>query len=282
MQIGCHISIRGGYLEAAKMAIQLGAASFQYFPKNPRSLSVKAFNRSDAESCTLFCREHGLLSIAHTPYPTNLAVEDGEMRRVTVTSLRNDLDIADACGSVGIVVHFGKYKGADPLQGYKNIIQCLNEVLTGYKGSALMLIENQAGEGSAMGTTLEELVQIRSLCAYPELIGFCFDTCHAFASGLWPVSPDGFRQLERKAHELGYLAALRAVHLNDSMYPGGEGKDRHAMIGKGEIGEERFVPLLRSKRLAQIQELPLVLETPAPRGMTHAPEIRYVKELMQG
>ncbi|CAG7648214.1 deoxyribonuclease IV [Paenibacillus allorhizosphaerae] len=280
MQIGCHISIRGGYLEAAKTAVNLGAASFQYFPKNPRSLSIKAFNRHDAESCAAFCREHGLLSIAHTPYPTNLAVGEGALREATVASLRNDLDIADACGSVGIVVHFGKYKGTDPLQGYKNIIQCLNETLSGYAGRAMVLIENQAGEGSAMGTTLEELVQIRSLCAYPQLIGFCLDTCHAFASGLWSTTERAWERLERKADELGYLQALRAIHLNDSVYSGGACKDRHAMIGQGEIGEARFASLLRSSRLRQLRELPLVLETPVPQGSSHAPEIGRVKELM--
>lgn len=276
MKIGCHISIRHGYLEAAKTAAALGADAFQYFPKNPRSLSVKQYNERDAQQCAEFCQQHGIATIAHTPYPTNLAVEEGALRQATIASLKNDLDIADACGSLGIVVHFGKYKGKDPLQGYKNIIQCVNDVLTGYTGKALLLIENQAGEGSSMGTTLEELIQIRNLCARPELIGFCLDTCHAFASGLWPVEQDGWLQLEEKAARLGYMEHLRAIHLNDSVYPHSAGKDRHAMIGRGEIGERRFVPFLLS---ARVRQLPLVLETPVLSGSTHAGEIRYVREL---
>lgn len=281
MHFGCHISIRNGYLEAAKTAVKLGAQAFQYFPKNPRSLSVKAFNLGDAESCARYCREQGILSIAHTPYPTNLAADEGELRQATVASLRNDLAIAAACGSVGIVVHFGKYKGSDPLQGYKNIIQCVNEALAEYAGSALMLIENQAGEGSMMGTTLEELVQVRGLCQRPELIGFCLDTCHAFAAGLWPEQPEDWPEWERKAESAGYLAHLHAIHLNDSVYPRGACKDRHAMIGKGTMGESRFLPLLRSGRL-QSKDLPVVLETPVVRGTTHAAEIRYIKELSEG
>ncbi|MCP1308392.1 deoxyribonuclease IV [Paenibacillus tyrfis] len=282
MRFGCHISIRGGYAEAAKTAVKLGAQSFQYFPKNPRSLTVKSFNRQDAEQCARFCREHGLLSIAHTPYPTNLAVGPGELRQATIASLRNDLEIADACGSVGVVVHFGKYKGEDPLQGYKNIIQCMNEALAGYTGRSLLLIENQAGEGTSMGTTLEELVQVRNLCAFPRLVGFCLDTCHAFASGLWPSSKDGWPELERHAAATGYLQDLRAIHLNDSVYPRGAHKDRHAMIGRGEIGEARFASLLRSTALKSMPDLPAVLETPVLRGSTHASEIRYVKELSEG
>ncbi|WP_284639913.1 deoxyribonuclease IV [Paenibacillus silviterrae] len=276
MKIGCHISIRHGYYDAARTAVAIGATAFQYFPKNPRSLTVKSYNEHDARKCSDFCKEHGLASIAHTPYPTNLAADEGPLRQATVASLKNDLEIADACGSLGIVVHFGKYKGADPLQGYKNIIQCINEVLKGYAGQALLLIENQAGEGSRMGTTLEELVQIRSLCARPEQVGFCLDTCHAFAAGLWSDAPDGWQRLEQQALSLGYMQQLRAIHLNDSVYPNGAGKDRHAMIGRGEIGEQRFRTMLRSVHVAR---LPMVLETSVPEGGTHAGEISYVKEL---
>ncbi|MCZ8515862.1 deoxyribonuclease IV [Paenibacillus filicis] len=278
MKIGCHISTRKGLLETAKTAVRLGAGSFQYFPKNPRSLAVKSYLPADGPECAQYCAAEGLVSIAHSPYPTNLAAE-GELRQATVASLRNDLAIADHCGSLGVVVHFGKYKGKDPLQGYKNIIQCLNEVLNGYAGRALLLIENQAGEGTAMGTTLEELVQVRTLSSRPELIGFCLDTCHAFASGLWPSGPDGWKRLEERAVQLGYWDHLRAVHLNDSVYPGGAGKDRHANIGTGEMGRERFREMLTSPSIKGRVEMPAVLETSVPNGGTHAAEIAYVKEL---
>ncbi|ULL15731.1 deoxyribonuclease IV [Paenibacillus sp. H1-7] len=276
MNIGCHLSIRNGFLEAAKLASKLEASAYQYFPKNPRSLSVKQWNPKDAEACMDYCRTHRMYSIAHSPYPTNLAIETPELRQATVRSLRNDLAIAEACGSVGVVVHFGKYKGADPLQGYKNIIQCLHEVLEGWHGAAKLLIENQAGEGSAMGTTLEELVQIRSLSDYREHIGFCFDTCHAYACGLWSSAPGGWAELDKKAARLGYWDHLLAVHLNDSLYEGGMGKDRHAIIGTGSIGADRFRQCLKT---FSAMDIPVVLETPVPRGGDHGPEIRFVKEL---
>ncbi|MUG69608.1 deoxyribonuclease IV [Paenibacillus validus] len=280
MKFGCHISIRRGFLEAAKTATLLGADAFQYFPKNPRSLTVKVFQRQDAAACASYCRERGIRSIAHTPYPTHIAADPGELRQATIDSLRNDLDIADACGSVGIVVHFGKFRGKDPLQGYKNIIQCVNEVLSGYAGQTLLLLENQAGEGTMMGTTLEELVQVRRLCERPELVGFCFDTCHAFASGLWPSSPsEGWRQLEERMEQTGYWGDLQAIHLNDSLYPRGGCKDRHARIGHGEMGEERFAAMLGSSKLRERLNLPVVLETPVPRGVTHESEICYIREM---
>ncbi|MDU5949500.1 MAG: TIM barrel protein, partial [Paenibacillus macerans] len=125
LKIGGHLSIRGGYFGAAKAALGLGGGAFQYFPKNPRSLTVKSFDPRDAANCRSFCREHGLVSVAHTPYPSNLAVssDDTAAYRRVVDSLRNDLAIAEACGSLGIVVHFGTFKSGNPLQGYQNIIQ---------------------------------------------------------------------------------------------------------------------------------------------------------------
>lgn len=277
MYFGAHVSIRRGFLEAARLARQIGGRSFQYFPKNPRSLSLKTPDRRDAEACAAFCREHGMLSIAHTPYPTNLAAEAGARRDVVVRSLLNDLDIAEACGSVGIIVHFGIYKGPVPLDGYKNIVATLNEVLAQWSGSALLLIENQSGEHARMGMTFEELVGVRNLCVKPESVGFCLDTCHAFASGLWDGA--NWADVQAKGEALGYFAQLKAIHLNDSVYPHKSYKDRHANIGRGEIGEQAFRRLFASPHVG---EIPVVLETPVADGDTHAREIALLHRLTEG
>ncbi len=275
MYIGSHVSIRGGYLGAAKTAYALGGTAFQYFPKNPRSLAVKSFDRRDAEACARFCERNGLLSIAHTPYPTNIATADAQLRQATKRSLINDLEIADACGSVGIVVHFGHYKGPDVLQGYKTMILLLNEVLERWDGNALLLLENLSGEKGRMGVTLEEQVQIRKLADRPDKIGFCFDTCHAFASGLW--TGENWDELKARGDELGYFEHVKAVHLNDSLFPAGSFRDRHANVGKGCIGAENIRRFLRSPF---IERVPVVLETPATAAYTHQDEVRYVRKLV--
>lgn len=275
MKIGSHISIRRGYLQAARTASAIGAASFQYFPKNPRSLTVKAFDRKDAEACAAYCADNGLVSIAHTPYPVNMAAPAPDLRRATIASLRNDLEIAEACGSLGIVVHFGKSKENDPLQGYKNIIQCINETLFDWHGRTLLLLENQAGEGSLMGTTMEELVQIRKLTDRPELIGYCLDTCHLFASGVWRAGQT--EAWMAKGEALGFFDHLMAVHLNDSVYPGGACKDRHANIGQGHMGEEAFRSFFR---LLSRPGMPAILETGTGQDGTHKSEIEYVRTLL--
>jgi len=270
---GSHVSTRGGYLKAAEYAVTLGASAFQYFPKNPRSLEPKSFDRGDAERCAAWCKERGVRSIAHGPYPVNPASEGETARRMALCSL-NDLQIADACGSIGVVVHFGSYKGNDPLQGYRNIIQWINNVTSVWQGNALILLENQAGDHGPMGTTPEELAQIRSLANDPDRIGFCLDTCHLFASGEW--KPGEWEAFAERAGKTGFWNGLRAIHLNDSRYPSGSRKDRHAAIGQGWIGEEGFKALLATPEL---RELPFVLETPADGDGTHRGQIQLIRKL---
>ena len=191
MIYGSHVSIKNGYLGAAKQAVANDASAFQYFPKNPRSLSIKDFDREDAKNCKQFCKSHQLQSIAHTPYSTSLTPSE-DKRKLTIASLLNDLEIANACGSIGVVVHYGsQISQTDPLASYHLMLAMLNGVLSQWDGDCLILLENNAGTKGALGTTFEELVQIRNLCDYPEKIGFCLDTCHAFASGLWTGGNSG-------------------------------------------------------------------------------------------
>lgn len=269
--IGAHVSIRGGYGQAARSARESGAACFQYFLKNPRSLKLKPVDYRDAKSCAGYCAEHGMVSIAHTAYPTNLAAGPAE-RGIMTVSLRNDLEIAEACGSLGIVVHFGHFAGMEPLQGYQNIIQCINDTLADWNGRTKLLIENMAGNHGQEGMTLEELVKVRELSRYPEKIGFCFDTCHAFASGIWnPLYTDEFL---RRGDALGYWPQLVAVHLNDSLYPCGSRRDRHAGIGKGCIGEQALRKLVTSDAM---RNAAMAMETEKGKDGTHRAEIIMVR-----
>ncbi|MDQ0337513.1 deoxyribonuclease-4 [Caldalkalibacillus uzonensis] len=274
--IGCHVSIAKGYLAAARQALHIGARAFQYFPKNPRQLSVKHYDQQDARACADYCQQHKLKSIAHAPYPLNLAAPDVTKRRMIIKSVLNDLDIAQHCGSIGVVVHFGWFKGDDPLEGYRLIIETLNTILDQWEGDAMLLLENQAGQKGKMGMTLEELVRIRSLTDFPHKIGFCFDTCHAFASGL--LTSHNWHDLLKQGEALGYFEHLYAVHFNDSVYPVQSYRDRHANIGQGKIGLSTIQAILETPLL---EDVPFILETPKGPDGTHRREIRRVKSLSE-
>ncbi len=195
-----------------------------------------------------------------------------------MASLLNDLEIAEACGSIGVVVHFGKpIDRSDLLISYqlviKMLIKMLNAILQQWEGEAKLLIENNAGVPGSMGTTLEELVQVRSLSQYPEKIGFCFDTCHAFASGLW--TGENWEDIWEKGEAIGYFEELQVIHFNNSKYPTGLGKDRHASIfDAGFIKEEQFAKIVNTP---QLQNIPFILETPKEE-CPHEREIQLLQE----
>jgi deoxyribonuclease IV len=183
------------------------------------------------------------------------------------------LEIADACGSIGVVVHFGnQISESDPLASYHLMLEMLNNVLSKWDGECKILLENNAGTKGGLGITFEELVQVRNLCQFPEKLGFCLDTCHAFASGLW--NGENTKDMLDKGEELGYWEHLEVMHLNNSKYPTGSKKDRHANIFKnGYIDEQQFKSFILSPT---VSEVPLVLETPDDEGISHKEEIQQL------
>jgi deoxyribonuclease IV len=268
--IGSHVSIKDGYLGAAKRAVANQASAFQYFPKNPRSLSVKDFDRMDANYCREFCSKHKLQSVAHTSYSTSLTPSK-DREELTVSSILNDLEITEACGSIGVIIHFGsQISETNPLASYHLMLKMLNTVLAQWNGDSLILLENNAGTKGGLGTTLEEMIQIRNLCEHPDKIGFCFDTCHAFASGLWTGSNS--EELFGKENALGYWDHLKVVHFNNSKYPSSSRKDRHANIFQnGYIQEEDFQSLVEL-----LNQQVYILETPDDEGISHKEEIEAI------
>ncbi|WP_060679002.1 deoxyribonuclease IV [Virgibacillus halodenitrificans] len=274
MKFGCHLSIKDGYAGAAKIAEAYGASAFQYFPKNPRSLSIKEFNQDDALLCRKLCQENGLESVAHAPYPTTLTPRDAKRRAQVISSVLNDLEIAEACGSKGVVVHFGKQIHVNnPVASYHLMIDTLNEILSVWNGRGRILLENSAGLPGGMGTTLEELAMIRKLSDYPEKIGFCLDTCHAFASGLW--TGDNWKAVMDNAIKLHFFDKLEVIHFNNSKYDTGYGKDRHANIFSGGfINENQFEDLIQTPHLKGV---PFILETPK-ETISHKEELQLLQE----
>ncbi len=128
-------------------------------------------------------------------------------------------------------------------------------------GSTRLLVENTAGAGMTIGRTPEEVGGI--LSRVPDHLrprtGYGLDTCHLFAAG---------HDIHRSADALhAVLDAFQDAageppsffHLNDSEGGLGSNRDRHALIGEGQIGSAPFGWLLHDPRSAGI---PLVLETP--------------------
>ena len=105
-----------------------------------------------------------------------------------------------------------------------------------------------------------------------EKMGVCLDTCHVFAAG-YDIVHDLDGVLEDFDKHIG-LDRLKALHINDSMFPLGCHKDRHARIGAGCIGLDALLAFVNHSALTR---LPMILETPQDNLSGYAREIALLR-----
>ena len=275
MRIGCHLSVAKGYPAAVQEAPKLGANCFQYFTKNPRGFrGQKPLNQEEARQGRELIERLDLVSLGHAPYLINLAAPDEELFHLSVDALKKDLVIAHARGSHGVVVHCGKPKGEGLDYGIDRMHQALKAVLADNPPADVhILLENTAGQGSEIGYTVDQLLAIAE--PFPQdAVGFCLDTQHAFAAGILdPANLSHFPGFT----DAQYLERLHAIHINDSKVAFGARKDRHELIGRGEMGDPVLQTILTDPRL---QAIPFYLETPVEKQSQYADEIAHCRQLV--
>lgn len=276
MRIGCHLSVAKGFTKTVNTAPELGATCFQYFTKNPRGFrGAKPLDRNDAARGKALMKERDLVSVGHTPYLINLASPEDELFNLSVNALVQDLVIAEARGTYGVVVHCGKHKGNGIEFGIDRMHQALKLTLEKNTTQGVMiLIENTAGQGSEIGTTMDQLLAIVEPFD-KEQVGFCFDTQHAFAAGILdPQNPTQFPGFDNPE----YMTRLQAIHFNDSKVPFNSHKDRHELIGQGAMGREMLGQVINDARL---EKIPFYLETPVDNEHEYKDEILACRTLLR-
>lgn len=128
--------------------------------------------------------------------------------------------------------------------------------------SVVILIENMAGSknDTLLGSSLHDLASIISNVNDKSRVGVCIDTCHAFAAGYDLTSPITYSTFASLIDSTIGWETVRAFHLNDSKFPLGCKRDRHANVARGYLGLGAFWSVVNDQRWNGI---PLILETPA-------------------
>ena len=266
--IGTHMSIAGGIAKTAENVVKMNANTMQIFSRNPRGSSYKTYAQEEVEKFQQIRKSHAFGPVlAHAPYTMNLASATEKTYEFACTVIREDIRRMDELKIENLVFHPGSHTGIGEEAGIANIIRGLDQAITGTE-NIKVLLETMSGKGTEIGYRFEQLKQIRDGVQHPERIGICLDTCHVFAADL-----DGV--LDEFDRILG-LELLRTIHLNDSLMPFGSRKDRHAVIGEGEIGLEALLNVLRHPKL---KDLPFYLETPLDDA-GHKEEIARLKEYL--
>ena len=270
--LGAHMSVAKGLDKTAENVVKMNANTMQIFSRNPRGSSFKTYSEKEIEEFQRIRKENQFGPIlAHAPYTLNLASANEKTYEFACMVIKEDIARMDALGIENLVFHPGSHTGIGTEAGIQNIINGLNQAITGNE-QITVLLETMSGKGSEIGVTFEELKAIRDGVKHSERVGVCLDTCHVFAAGYDIVNhlDDVIEEFDKI---LG-LENLKAIHLNDSMMPLNSRKDRHATIGDGEIGLEAILNVMRHPRL---QGIPFYLETPLEED-GHKEEIQMLKE----
>ena len=261
--LGAHVSSAGRIDKAVDRAVEVGAESFQIFGAAPQMWRRKHHPDEDTKSYREKFREAKLnSSFIHAVYLINLASPDDELLRKSTDTLTAELDLASRIGADGVIFHVGSHMGSGFDYALPRIAASMKEALDRTPDDALLLIENNAGQGRSVGSTFPEISAIMNAVDNPR-VRICLDTCHAHAAGYNVATIAGLKEtMDEFQRELG-ADTLVAIHANDSKTELGSGKDRHENIGQGSIGMKAFRRMVRNRVLRKAAWL---LEVPGYEG----------------
>ena len=274
LHLGCHLSPTNGYLAMGNDALSIGADTFQFFTRNPRSSRARTIDPEDAAALGALQRAHAFApTVAHAPYTLNPCSADARVREFAHMTMEDDLRRLGQLPCSLYNFHPGSHTGQGVETGIRLTAALLSEMLSAVPNGATLLIETMAGQGSEIGSTFEQVAALIDAAGGGARLGVCLDTCHVFAAG-YDLSGDLDGVLAAFDRTIG-LARLRAVHLNDSLHPLGSHRDRHARIGEGQLG---LAALQRVTRHPALAHLPFLLETPQESLAGYAREIALLQE----
>ena len=278
MKLGVHTSITGGVEKAAVRAKKIGCDTFQMFSANPRGWKTLSPTLDDFERFREARARWGLAPVAvHDNYLINLATADRAIRERSIKAFREEIDRALGLGADYLIAHPGSAKGATTSQAVRTFVEAMLRATKGMQLNGLMiLIENTAGQGSALGRSFEEVAEIIAGASKELPVGACIDTAHCFQAG-YPIHTEaGLLGTVRTLDSTVGISKVRIIHANDSKTGFASRADRHQHIGQGAIGIAAFRRIVRHPKLRAI---PFICETPVDRPGDDKRNLRLLRSL---
>lgn len=275
MKIGANVSISGtGLLAAIEETISYNANAFMIYTRSNRGGKARSIDEFHIKEAMELMKEKNISiehGVVHAPYYINLGGEE-KARRIGKEVLKEEIKRTQKLGISYLVFHPGAHVKQGVDIGIQNIIDSLNEILTGEE-KVFVCLETMAGDGSKVGNSFEEIAQIINGVEETKrhVLGVCMDTCHNFSYGYDIVND--FDGVIKQFDEIIGIERLKVLHLNGSKHPIGAKKDRHANIGAKDehIGKEVLRKIAQHK---VFENKPIILETPFGQ---YKEEISYLR-----
>jgi deoxyribonuclease-4 len=252
--VGAHVAPDKPLAEAKA----IGADCVQIFLSDPQGWKKPPPRKDAAE-----LRGSPIPLYVHAPYLINVCSPRNNVRYGSRKILQQTCDAAAEVGAAAVIVH-GGHADDDISEGVGRWLRTL-EILT---SEVPIYLENTAGGKNAVARKFDALARLWEGVSKSKTeveIGFCFDTCHAHAAG--EELSDAVERV------LAIVGKIDLLHANDSRDPAGTGADRHANLGKGEIGADVLRGMIRAAGP------PMVVETPGGAKEMRA-DIAFVREAL--
>jgi deoxyribonuclease-4 len=239
-------------------AAEVGADCVQIFLSDPQSWR-KPPERPDAEEL----RTSGVPVYVHAPYLINVCSPRSNVRYGSRKILQQTCEAAAEVDAAAVIVHGGHAE-----DGIANGVGRWVRTLDMLESQVPVYIENTAGGDNAVARRFDALAQLWEAIADGDHgvdLGFCFDTCHAWAAG--EELSDAVERV------LAIVGRIDLLHANDSRDPAGTGADRHANLGHGEM------PVDALRAMIHAAGTPAVVETPRDTDALRA-DIAFVRDAL--
>jgi deoxyribonuclease-4 len=273
MRLGAHMSVSGGKYKALERGKEIECETIQVFVRNVRGWTSEPLKQDDIND---FLKKRKELKdiiwpiISHNSYLINLAALDDEKLEKSYNAMLDELTKVNQLGIEYENMHPGVIAVADKdkttkKEALNQIADQLNKLMEATKDSKVrILLETTAGQGKGLGNKFYHFKTLIDKIKNKNRIGICFDTAHSFAAGYDFTSKNKYDEMWNEFDDVIGLKYLFAFHLNDTDKAMGSRVDRHAHIGKGNIGKEPFRYLINDDRF---KDIPGILETPEGENM---------------
>ncbi|WP_300669028.1 deoxyribonuclease IV [Desulfoluna sp.] len=261
-RIGAHVSAAGGVENAPLNAAAIGATAFAVFTKNQRQWKAKPLTEQSISAFRTNCEAHGFLPahiLPHDSYLINLGHPEAEGLAKSREAFVDEMIRVRQLGLDRLNFHPGSHlKKQDEATCIARIAESINMAHQEVAG-VCAVIENTAGQGTNMGYRFEHLRDIIAQVEDKSRVGVCLDTCHTFTSGYDLRTVEACNETFARFEAVVGFPYLKGMHLNDAKPELGKRVDRHASLGKGQLGMAVFRCVMNDPRF---EEIPMVLETP--------------------
>ena len=209
---------------AAYQEQQPNAKTAQIFVMGPMNSKI---NIDDQEVAEIRKLNPHLKIFVHSAYVVHPWGEAAKTRAAAIILLKKELEVCDAIGAAGLVVHINEDATPDD---YVHQLSKLNL----HDHHTPIYLENIWNKHYvASYSNPDKLIPLfefihKSIPA--SKVRYCLDTSHLWAQGYDVASKV---LLHKYLHQIKNLHPL--IHLNDNKYPKGGLKDEHDPIGKGKI-----------------------------------------------